>query len=109
MLSVVWLDRTWDGTPGSVVKVLAKAQLVVHCNAMVAELPAGHKSRAGLMKSLKKFSSYEEYSVACRYVPSDLEDPLIKLERPCAAPVWPWSTFFSMSSATNTKKTCVTS
>ena len=66
-----WLDKSRDGTPGCVARVLAKTQLVMHCRSLVSELPDGSvlsynpsATRAEMLRVLNKFSSYTTYGTA---------------------------------------------
>ena len=76
-----WLDKSRDGTPGCIARVLAKMQLVMHCRSLVSELPDGSATRAEMLRVLDKFSSYTTYGTAfgARSTPAskdeDAKDP----------------------------------
>lgn len=70
-ITVEWLDKTRDGHPGSVNKVLAKAQLVMQFKAMAAELPADSDARKELTMVLSKFTDYATFNTAFNTPKSD--------------------------------------
>jgi hypothetical protein len=59
-----WLDKGRDGTPGAVIRVLAKLQLANHCEALVAELPDGTKAKTDLPTIMEPYRSYTSYQTA---------------------------------------------
>jgi len=63
-VTMEWLDKTRDGTPGALFKVLAKLQLVLHCRRLVSELPEGTRTKANLETVLSKFTGYDAYNNA---------------------------------------------
>jgi len=63
-VTMEWLDKARDGTPGAVFKVLAKMQMVKHCERLVSELPPGSRTKANLETVLSKFQGYAAYNEA---------------------------------------------
>ena len=57
-ITVEWLDKSRDGTPGHVYLLLAKLQLKTHLASLVAELPSGSSTRADLLKVFEYFRGY---------------------------------------------------
>ena len=63
-ITMDWLDKGRDGTPGATYKVLAKTQLVLHAKRLVSELPDGTKTKSDLEKLLIHFHGYDAYNAA---------------------------------------------
>ena len=63
-VTMEWLDKAKDGTPGAVPRVLAKLMLVLHCDSLVAELPKDSKTKQNLLTVLESFASYRDYDIA---------------------------------------------
>ena len=59
-----WLDKTRDGKPGVVARVLAKQQLVAVFEALVLELPEKSVARTNLSRLVPLFASYSAYNAA---------------------------------------------
>jgi len=62
-VTVEWLDKRRDGTPGAIATTLAKAQLVHHARALISDLP-DEKHKAELSGLLDRFASYKVYGDA---------------------------------------------
>ena len=65
-LTIDWLDKTRDGTPGCVSRTLAKIQLVGHVESLVSDLPDSSKTKESLRKLLTSFASYKRYNEVFR-------------------------------------------
>ena len=63
-VTVEWLDKSRDGTPGCVQRVFAKAQCVEHFRGVAEEFPTEGATRAELLKVLRYFRSYAAYGQA---------------------------------------------
>ena len=63
-VTVEWLDKTRDGTPGAVFQVLAKNQMVKHCERLVGELPPGTRTKTNLESVIAKFQGHASYNIA---------------------------------------------
>ena len=59
-----WLDKTRDGHPGCVNKVLAKAQMVLQLKAMASELPEDSKTRVDCLTALAQYTNYDVFNKA---------------------------------------------
>ena len=63
-ITMEWLDKARDGTPGALYKALGKIQMAKHCERLVADLPAGTRTKANLEAVVSKFGGYEAYHKA---------------------------------------------
>ena len=74
-----WLDKSRDGSPGCVVKVLAKMQLILQMKALATELPEDSPTRKDTMTVLANFTNYEVFSKSFEATDNEEEDPFKKL------------------------------
>jgi hypothetical protein len=61
MVTVEWLDKRRDGTPGAIATTLAKALLVQHARGLVADLSADGPQKE-LLDLLSRFETFKTYS-----------------------------------------------
>ena len=85
-VTVEWLDKSRDGTPGACHRTLAKVQLVMHIHSLLEGLPAHASARKEAPQVMAPFATYATYTATFKKSPvmdseTAAEDPFVTLRK----------------------------